>query len=165
MKHSFCKKLNFGILFLTSISLVYAYFAEYYLGMEPCPLCIAQRVIVGLIFLISLIFAIHNPKGLAIRLYSLIILGLALFGIKISSHHIWLMNLPPDQQPLSCGMPLSMLYKRVPLNSFLHTILQGDAECGKITWKIFGLTPPMAVLILCSIIAISSIIIFFSKKA
>jgi len=60
-------------------------------------------------------------------------------------------------------MPLGVLYDRVPLHSFLHTVLQGDAECGKVTWKILGLTPPVAVTILCCVIILIAAIIFLRQ--
>lgn len=150
-------KLNkkFLIIFiLCSGALAYAYYSQFAKGIEPCPLCIAERIIIAAIGLFSLIFAIHNNLSILNRIYSFFIIGITIFGIKIAAHHIWLMNLPPDQQPQSCGMPLEVLYQRVPLNSFLHTILQGDAECAKVNWTIFGLTGPQSALLLFSIITI-----------
>ena len=47
--------------------LAYAYFAQFSLGLEPCPLCIFQRVgvfVTGTIFLLA---AIHNPRGWGAR--------------------------------------------------------------------------------------------------
>ena len=158
------RKIFFFIFITCTFSLAYAFYAEFYQGMEPCPLCIAQRVIIFVIALLSLIYALHNPRGVLSRIYGLIITVFAAAGIKIAAHHVWLINLPPEQQPLSCGMPLTMLYQRVPLQSFLHTILQGDAECGKITWKVMGILPPVAVIILCSIIAILGLLVTLRKK-
>jgi disulfide bond formation protein DsbB len=153
----------FVIGLLCTLSVAYAFYAEFYQKIEPCPLCIVQRVIIGLIAVLAFIYAIHNPQNIITKIYGLVLIFLSAFGIKVAAHHLWLMSLPPEQQPLSCGMPLAMLYQRVPLNSFLHTVLQGDAECGKIIWKIFGITPPIAVIILCSIVIILSLIIIFRK--
>ena len=41
----------------------YAFYAERVLGLEPCPLCMFQRlgvVILGAVFLLA---ALHDPKG------------------------------------------------------------------------------------------------------
>ena len=158
------RTIYFAIAFLATISLAYAFYAEFYQHIEPCPLCIAQRVIIGVIALLAFIYAIHNPQNFVNKIYSLVLVALSAFGIKTAAHHQWLMNLPPEQQPLSCGMPLDVLFKKVPLNSFLHTVLQGDAECGKVTWMIFGITPPIAVITLCSTIIFLCSIILFRKK-
>lgn len=152
------------IMFLCVFSLAYAYYAEYYLEQEPCPLCIVERIIIGSIGILSLIYAIHNPKNFISRIYGMIIAGLAIFNIKIAAHHVWLTNLPPEKRPLSCGLPLDILYDQLTLTNFIHKILQGDAECAQINWRIFGLLAPTAVIIVCSIITLLSLIIVFRKK-
>ena len=145
-------KIFFLIAILCLGSVAYAMYAEYYLGANPCPLCMAQRIIIASIGLLSLLFALHNPRGWLNYLYNLIIGGLAILGIKVAAHHIWLINLPPEKQPLSCGMPVEALYKNLPLNNFISYILRGDAECGKGNWEILGVNGPTAVVILCSIV-------------
>ncbi len=148
---------------LSLASLGYALYAQYFQNVAPCPLCIAQRVILVIIAILSLIFAMHNPKNFLIRLYGILIGGFAIFGIKIAARHIWLMHLPPDQQPFSCGMPLDMLYKKIPIHSFIQYILKGDGECGKVNWTIFGMSAPVAVLVLCSVITLIALYIIFAK--
>ncbi|MBP9743625.1 MAG: disulfide bond formation protein B [Burkholderiales bacterium] len=153
-------KVFYLIAAISGLSLLYSFYAEFYLKFEPCPLCIVQRIIIIAIMVFAILFALHNShKNLIIRLYAIIIAALALFNIKTAAHHAWLMNLPPEQQPLSCGMPLNILYQRVPLPTFLNTILEGDAECSKITWTVLGAPPPYAVIILCSIITFFALII------
>ena len=164
MKFPNNRTIFFVITFLCVLSLAFAYYAQYFQNFEPCPLCIAQRVILAVIGVLALLYGIHNPKNLLGRVYGLVLFIISAFGIKTAAHHQWLMNLPPEQQPLSCGMPLDVLYKKVPLDSFLHTILQGDAECGKISWMIFGVTPPIAVIILCGFIALLSLVVIFRKS-
>ena len=158
------RTIYFAIAVLATISIAYAFYAEFYQHIEPCPLCIVQRVIIGVIAILAFIFAIHNPQNFISKIYSIVLIAISTFEIKTAVHHQWLMNLPPEQQPLSCGMPLSVLFKKVPLNSFLHTVLQGDAECSKVTWVIFGITPPIALIILCSTTILLCLIILFRKK-
>ncbi len=106
---------------------------------------------------------LHNPKNIIKKIYSLILIAISGFGLKVAFHHKWLMSLPPEQQPLSCGMPLSVLYQRLPLNNFLKMILQGDAECGKISWQILGMTPPTALIIFYFVIIALALINFIKK--
>lgn len=158
-------KVFYLIAALSGLSLLYSLYAEFYLKFEPCPLCIVQRIIIIAIMVSSLLFAIHNSrKNLVIRIYAIIIIALALFNIKIAAHHAWLISLPKEQQPLSCGMPLNILYQRVSLPTFLNTILEGDAECSKLTWTILGISPPYAVIILCGIIILFALTIIIRGK-
>lgn len=159
IKKTSSRKILFIIALLCILSIAYAYYAQFHLGYEPCPLCIAERVILAIIGLLALIYAIHNPLGWVRRIYGVVLISIAIFGIKVAAHHQWLINLPADQQPLSCGMPLAVLYQRVPLHSFLHTVLQGDAECSKVNWLILGMTGPIAVIVLCSVVIALALII------
>jgi len=153
------------IIALVLISLGYAFYAEFALNLEPCPLCIVERVILATILVPALIFLMHNPRNKLFKcLYSLVIIGISGFGIKVAAHHVWLTQLPPEQQPLSCGMPLGVMYQSLPLHSFLHKILEGDAECAKVTWHILGINAPNAVLILFVIIILISGFTFFQSK-
>ena len=58
------RKIFFFIFLICSLSLTFAFYAEFYQGMEPCPLCIAQRAVVFFIALLSFIYAAHNPQSL-----------------------------------------------------------------------------------------------------
>lgn len=161
----FSNRMLFLLITLICIgSLGYAFYAQFYQGQEPCPLCIAQRIILAIIAVLAFLFALHNPKNWLSRIYGLIITGFAVFGIKVAAHHLWLINLPADKQPLSCGMPLNILYEELPLTGFIHKVLQGDAECSAIKWNVFGMHAPTAVIVLCSIIIFLSLSITFARK-
>jgi len=137
----------FTIVFLASSgALTAAYYAQFVNNADPCPLCIAQRVIYAAIALVSLIAAIHGAKKTGTFIYNLVLAGITIFGIKTAYHHVWLQSLPPSEWPASCGMPLNILYKQVPLTGFLHTILSGSAECAMASWKIFGISGAMISL-------------------
>ena len=159
---------NRSILLLISVicilTIAYALYAEYFQGQEPCPLCIAQRVIVIIIGIIAIIGFLINSTGVIVRIIALINTGFAIFGIKVAYHHIWLQNLPEDQQPLSCGMPLGMLYDKLPLDGFLKYVLAGDGECAKISWKILGMSAPMASLALFIILGLMSLYMVFRRN-
>ena len=63
----------------------YAYYAQFVLHLEPCPLCIFQRVgmlALGLVFLIA---AAHDPVGWGRRVYAglLGVAALATVGVAI----------------------------------------------------------------------------------
>lgn len=153
------------IALLCIVSVLYAFYSQFVLHLIPCPLCIAERVILIMVGALSLIFAGLNFKNKYInKFFALILIGLNSFNIKIAAHHLWLINLPPDQQPVSCGMPLAVLFNRLPINQFIDKILQGDAECGRVTWKVLGMNAPLAVIVLSVVIILISIMILTKTK-
>ena len=80
----------------------YALYAQYQMFLDPCPLCIFQRVVFigrGIVFLLG---ALHGPKGWGRKLYGVLVLFISMIGVGISGRHVWLQNLPPDQVP-ACG--------------------------------------------------------------
>ena len=84
----------------------YALYAQYVLGLQPCPLCIFQRIatiVTGILFLIA---AIHNPRAPGARVYGALITLAALGGMLISARHVWIQAQPPGTVP-ACGAPLS----------------------------------------------------------
>lgn len=155
-------------LFCTS-SLGYAIYAQFYNGAEPCPLCIAQRVVYAFVFVVALIGLINNCKGNGNLVYGLIIILIGAGGTAIAHHHVWLQSLPPDQWPASCGMPMEVMFKQMPLTGFLKTVLTGTAECAAIDWKVFGISGPFVsmcgfILVTIGGIYISIRTIFVRKK-
>jgi disulfide bond formation protein DsbB len=156
------KPLMLIFLICTAV-LAYAYYSQYYMGAAPCPLCIVQRLVLFAIGLLALIFGLFGVSGIFNKIVSIIIAGVAVFGISVAKRHLHLMNLPPDQQPLSCGIPLEIQFERLPFRNFLHYVLQGDAECGKINWLVFGMKGPTAMIALCGVILVILIYNMFQK--
>ncbi len=158
------RNIYLWILLICTCAVGYSLYAQYQLGFHPCPLCIAQRVIIILIGMVALISYWINPKSVGCRIIGVIITIIAGFAIKVALHHMWLMDLPKYQQPQSCGMPLSVLYDKLSTISFLKTILNGDAECALVHWKIFGfISPPAGVIIIASIIIYLSLYLIFRR--
>jgi disulfide bond formation protein DsbB len=156
----------FLVIFIISIcTICYTLFAEYYQHYIPCPLCLLQRwVLYGITFL-SLIFAIHKTPTIITKIYNIIIIALSIFGITVAYKHLWIISLPIEQRPQSCGMPLKLLFNKLPIKNFVEYILQGSAECGNIDWKIFGMIAPLAFCILCIVfIAIMLLALFRNYK-
>ncbi len=118
----------------------YMQFAE---ELEPCPLCISQRLAIlatGLIFLIA---AIHNRSP---KVYALIGALSALTGASISARHVWLQHLPPDQVP-ECSPGLEYVFQHFPLADTIKLMLTGTGECAQIDATFLGLSIPGWTLI------------------
>jgi len=133
--------------FAASLSLLaYAYYAQFVLHLEPCPLCIFQRVGVLALGLTFLIAAAHDPVGWGRRVYAgLLGLG-ALATIGVALRHLYIQSLPEGSVP-SCGASLDFMLKVFSLSEVLVKVLTGSGECAKVTWSFLGLAMPGWVLI------------------
>jgi len=129
-----------GFIFCVSALAVAAYF-QFIQHLEPCPLCILQRVFFALVAVILLLAILHNPRGWGIKVYGLLAGIIALIGAAISARHVWLQNLPADQVP-SCGPGLNFMFDNFPLNEAINMVLRGSGECADVLWTFLGLSIP-----------------------
>ena len=124
----------------------YALYVQHVLGLEPCPLCILQRVAVvvaGVLFLVALL---HDPAERGARVYGVLIDLVALAGIGVAARHIWIMAQPPGAVA-ECGASLDYMMDVLPLHEVLGKVLTGSGECAKLDWQFLGLNMPTWVLI------------------
>lgn len=126
--------------------MMFALFAQYVLEMEPCPLCILQRVAVITLSAVFLVAAIHRAGKIGRRIYATLLALVALAGAGVSGRHVWLQNLPKDQVP-SCGPDLDFMLDTFPIMEVLRTVLSGSGECAEVVWRFLGLTIPGWTLI------------------
>jgi disulfide bond formation protein DsbB len=124
----------------------YALYAEHVLGLEPCPLCVFQRIAMIALGVVFLAATLHAPRGLGARVYALLGALTAAIGAGVSSWHIHIQNLPPEKVP-SCGPGLSYLWEAFPVRDMLNMVFNGSGECHEINWTRFGLSMPTWVLI------------------
>jgi len=120
--------------------MVGAMIMQHVFEMEPCPLCITQRIFVVLAGLIAFFAWIHNPLHLGRRIYAGLGLLLSLCGGGVSARHVWLQSLPEDQAP-TCGPGLNYMFDALPFMDALSLLFKGDGNCAEVTWR-FGLTIP-----------------------
>jgi len=124
----------------------YALFVQYVQGLEPCPLCILQRVAVMVVGALFLIAALHNPAERGARVYGVLIDLAALAGIVVAARHMWIMAQPPGSVA-ECGASLDYMMDVLPLHEVLMKVLSGSGECAKLDWQFAGLNMPTWVLI------------------
>jgi disulfide bond formation protein DsbB len=126
--------------------LAYAYYAQYVMHLEPCPLCIFQRVGIFAIGVIFAIASVHDPAGWGRRVYAGL-LGLAsLATAGVAVRHLYIQSLPPGTVA-ACGASLDFMLKVFPLTDVLVKVLTGSGECAKVEWRFLGLAMPAWVLI------------------
>ena len=126
--------------------MLYALYAQHGLGLEPCPLCIFQRVAVVALGLLFLLAAVHPAGVLVRRIYAVLVALVALAGSSVAARHVWLTTLPPERVP-ACGPGLDFMLEAFPLSEALSMVLAGSGECAEIDWVFLGLSMPAWVFL------------------
>ena len=126
--------------------LAYALYAQFVLKLEPCPLCIFQRIGIAALGLVFLGAALHNPAGAGRAVYAVLIGLAALATAGVAARHVYVQHLPPGSLP-SCGAPLAVLLKFTPVWELIRKVLTGSGECSEVSWRFLGLGMPAWVLI------------------
>lgn len=131
----------FAVAFICAALLAFALYLQHAMFVEPCPLCVLQRVGFVWIGLAALVAAAHNPGRTGRRVYaSLLLLGVVAGG-SVAGRHIWLQNLPPEQVP-DCGMGLNYMLETMPFSEVFSEVFHGSGECAEIHWTLAGLSMP-----------------------
>lgn len=134
------------LLVFCSFLLAMALYFQFAAGLEPCPLCISQRIMVLAVGLVMLAAVLHRPGPAGTRVYALLGCLVALGGAAISARHVWLQHLPADQVP-ACGPGLEYMFRYLPLGDTLKAMLTGTGDCAKVEWSLLGLSMPAWVLL------------------
>jgi protein dithiol:quinone oxidoreductase len=124
----------------------YAWYSQAVLGLEPCPLCILQRIGVAAMAVLFLVAGLHNPHRWGTRVYSALLSVAALATIGVAGRHLWIQHLPEGAVP-ACGASLSYMLDIFPLAQVVRKVLTGSGECAKVTWRFLGLSMPAWVLL------------------
>ena len=138
----FRSRIWFGLGFISCLMMlsIAAYF-QLVEELEPCPLCISQRIVLLMVAVVFLLAVIHNPGKTGIKVYAVLAAVIALFGAGVSGRHVWLQNLPPDQVP-ECGPGLEYVFENFPLSETFKLMLNGTGECAEVLWAFLGLSIP-----------------------
>lgn len=118
-----------------------ALYLQHFEDLEPCPLCIFQRVAVIAASIFFLLAAIHNPGKTGQRVYAVLAGIGAGFGVFTAGRHVWLQGLPPDQVP-ACGPELGYMLDVFPMQDVVSMVLRGSGECAKVDWVFLGISLP-----------------------
>ncbi|MEO5764522.1 MAG: disulfide bond formation protein B [Casimicrobiaceae bacterium] len=119
--------------------MAWAFWLQYGEGLEPCPLCMFQRVAVCAVGIIFLVAFLHNPGRRFAGVYAVLTLVAAGAGAGFAARQVWLQSLPKDQVP-ACGMGISYMLDTLPLVDVITRTLTGSGECAEKGWVLLGLS-------------------------
>lgn len=134
-----------GLFFLSSamsaLGMAFALYLQHVVHLEPCPLCIFQRLGLIAFGVFSLLSALFNPKSwLKWLLWLGGLVGIG-WSLAIAARHVWITYLPADQVP-SCGPGLNYWVDTLPILQVMQEVLKGSGECAVIDWTLFGVSLP-----------------------
>jgi disulfide bond formation protein DsbB len=121
--------------------MAFALYLQYGLDLEPCPLCVFQRmamIATGVVFLVA---ALHNPRRGGAAFYAVLTLIIAGIGAGLAAWQVWIQGQPKGSVP-ACGMGLDYMLDTMPLFDVIARVLKGSGECADQGWVFLGLAIP-----------------------
>ena len=140
------RSLNLAGLLCCAGLLAYAWYVQGVLKVEPCPLCIFQRIGVAATGGFFLLAWLHSPDGWGARVYGVLLAITSLLTMGVAARHVWIQHLPEDAVP-SCGAGLNYLLEEFPLGEVIRKVLTGSGECHQVNWTFLSLAMPTWVLL------------------
>jgi disulfide bond formation protein DsbB len=125
--------------------MAFALYAQHGLGLEPCPLCVFQRLAVIAVGVLFALAWLHGAGSTGSRVYGVLILLAAAGGALVAGRQIWLQSLPPDEVP-ACGPGLDYIMDAFPIGEALAMVFSGSGECAEVSWSFLGVSMPGWVL-------------------
>lgn len=112
-------------------------------NLEPCPLCISQRIVFMALGVLFLVAAIVNKVP---RFFAAIQVLTALGGAGVAIRHWWI-QVHKEEMVADCGVGFDYMFENFPLEKALKLVFKGTGDCAAIDWTFLGLTIPQMSLI------------------
>ncbi len=139
--------------------MAFGFYLQYAQGLEPCVLCMVQRLFFILLGLTALGAVIHNSSRVGTRIYAFFAALFSACGAGIAGRQIWLQHLPPDKVP-ECGPDLFFMLETYPLTEALMTALKGTGDCAEVVWTFLGFSIPEWAIVVFIGMFLASVFIF-----
>ncbi|MBX9675623.1 MAG: disulfide bond formation protein B [Methylotenera sp.] len=113
--------------------------------LEPCPLCITQRMVfmgLGVLFLI----AAFIPANIFKKIFATLQVLTALGGAGVAIRH-WYLQANRESIIADCGVGFDYMFENFPLQKAFKLLFRGTGDCAAIDWTFLGLTLPQLGLI------------------
>lgn len=150
-----------GFIVCTGLILI-ALYLQYFVHLEPCPLCMLQRVafiVLGVVFLIG---ALHGPGKVGIRVYAGVGLLASLTGLGLAVRHVYLQYNPPEY--VSCAGDFYSQLERIPLGRLISNALRATGDCSKVDWTLLGLSIAEWSLVWFAILTVLGLFLLFRRS-
>ncbi len=137
-------RLLFAAVALAALGLIgAALFMQHVVGLNPCPLCIFQRIAYLLLAIFAALAAWREPRRSAVYFGAAAVV-FALIGAGIALWHVRLLT---ATEALSCGPGLHAMLENFPLTQVLPRVFAGSGDCTDASAVLFGVSLPAWSLI------------------
>ena len=111
------------------------FYLQYYLGLEPCPMCIVQRyALIGVI--VWCLLGLSEKSPVRTLIMSWLVFLTAGFGAFVAARQTWLQWYPPEV--VNCGRDFYGMIENFPLQRAIPMIFKGSGDCSKVDWTFLG---------------------------
>jgi disulfide bond formation protein DsbB len=128
--------------------------------LDPCPLCISQRIVMMGLGLMFLLAAVHNPAALGRKIYAALQVLVAMGGAGVAIRH-WYLQAHRESMIADCGVGFDYMFDNFPLQKALTLVFRGTGDCAAIDWTFLGITIPQLALI--SFIAFAGYALYLAR--
>lgn len=128
----------YGLIFVC-LGMGIALYLQFFQGLEPCSLCIFQRLAYLLYGLIAIVAIVQNPKSWGGRIYAALQIPVALLGLAVALRQVWLQSLPSGQVP-ACGPGINYLLQEFSVSKVAQVVWAGSSDCAIVTWRFWTLS-------------------------
>lgn len=119
----------------------FAIYSQFAWGLEPCPMCIFQRLAFAALGIVFLVAGLHSPRSAGARgTYGVIGFMAAALGMGLAGRHVWLQLNPPEIP--GCLPPLSFMRETMSTTGVIRKVLTGSGDCSAVDWSFLGLSMP-----------------------
>jgi disulfide bond formation protein DsbB len=126
------KETYLKILFLLSFTILFiAYFIQYFLGFQPCNLCIIERVPYILSLVVLICFYLFKKD---LIFYNILLLLIFSFSFLISFYHLGIEQGFFNEANLCISTVSDLITKE----EILKSLKEINISCKDVTFKIFG---------------------------
>jgi len=152
------------LIFLACAALMgFGLYLQHFKNLDPCPLCIFQRVAFITVGAIALAAFLHNPRGVGRVIYGVLIALSATAGVGIAARHAWIQRFP-DSAAASCGADLGYMLDRFSLAKVLPMVFKGEGECSSAGWYFLGLTIPEWALVWFVLFVVAGVMMVVARQ-
>jgi protein dithiol:quinone oxidoreductase len=132
--------------------------------LEPCPLCITQRIVFMCLGLLFLVAAFVKPTSLFAKLLTASQVITALVGVGWAMRH-WYLQSHKGEIIADCGVGFDYMFENFPLKKAFTLVFKGTGDCAAIDWTFLGLSLPQLALLAYLGFAVYAIYLFRTNKA
>ncbi len=119
--------------------LVASFRLENTVGLKPCPLCLSQRLLLGVYALLCFAAVLQAPGTQGILRYARLALGCSLAGALLAARHVWLQGAEGGNEV--CPVPIGRVFEQ-SWGEAARQLLLGGPDCRSLAWSFLDLTLP-----------------------